>query len=585
MGQFRVVAASLLLCAIGASTAFAQGEVPRVIPFSGVADGSSPISKPIPISFAIYEGPSGGAALFIETQTVALQPGRQFQVLLGAATPGGVPASIFVSNQALFVGVQVVGQPEQPRVMFASVPYALKAADADSLGGLPASDYVTDAEASAGNAYTDAQVAAEAAARAAADTVLQGNIDAEAAARAAADFTLQNNIDAEAAARAAGDTVLQGNIDAEAAARAAADFTLQNNIDAEAAARAAGDTVLQGNIDAEAAARAAADFTLQSNINAETAARAAADTVLQGNIDAEAAVRAAADNVLQNQVDAVATSAINSLSGGTGISISGSGNSRTITNTGDTNAGDDITTLVGGTGISISGSGGTRTIANTGDTNALDDITTLSGSGGVTISGSGNSRTVGHSTWFCAAGSSIRSIDSAGNVACEFDDAAIGGGGSGVQRSINLPLGSFMNVELPAAIDFAVGSNTTPDFAIVDGMLAIQYHPGPAGHENIATTFAIPPDYVSGGTVAVRLSKDSHTGADEFFGCVLVLNSSLVVAVSQITTTSAASTLYTGSIIPSLAIGDAITLKCTALGIPTDNTVNIHSIEFRYTGQ
>ena len=34
------------------------------------------------------------------------------------------------------------GEVEQPRVLLVSVPYALKAADADTLGGLPASAFV-----------------------------------------------------------------------------------------------------------------------------------------------------------------------------------------------------------------------------------------------------------------------------------------------------------------------------------------------------------------------------------------------------------------------------------------------------------
>ena len=83
---------------------------------------------------------------------------------------------------------------------------------------------------------------------------------------------------------------LQTDLAAETAARIAADVQLQSNIDAEAAARAAADTTLQNNIDAEAAARAAADTTLQSNINAEAAARAAADAALQSQITPVAAV-------------------------------------------------------------------------------------------------------------------------------------------------------------------------------------------------------------------------------------------------------------------------------------------------------
>jgi hypothetical protein len=54
--------------------------------------------------------------------------------------------------------------------------------------------------------------AAEAAARAAADTTLQGNITAEANARASADTILQTNITAETTTRAAADTALDGRV-------------------------------------------------------------------------------------------------------------------------------------------------------------------------------------------------------------------------------------------------------------------------------------------------------------------------------------------------------------------------------------
>ncbi len=127
------------------------------------------------------------------------------------------------------------------------------------------------------------------------DDLLQANIDAEAAARAAADLVLQGNIDSEALTRAAADgaeALTRAAADgAEALARAAAD-------DSEAAARAAAESVLQENIDAEASARAAAD-------GAEATARGSADSVLQGNIDAEATARITADAVLQANIDAI----------------------------------------------------------------------------------------------------------------------------------------------------------------------------------------------------------------------------------------------------------------------------------------
>lgn len=50
---------------------------------------------------------------------------------------------LFTSAQAQWLGVRVEAQPEQPRVMLLSVPYALKAGDAETLGGKPASAFLT----------------------------------------------------------------------------------------------------------------------------------------------------------------------------------------------------------------------------------------------------------------------------------------------------------------------------------------------------------------------------------------------------------------------------------------------------------
>jgi hypothetical protein len=51
---------------------------------------------------------------------------------------------LFSSNEPRWLGVQFnrPGEVKQPRVQLVSVPYALKASDADTLGGLPASAYL-----------------------------------------------------------------------------------------------------------------------------------------------------------------------------------------------------------------------------------------------------------------------------------------------------------------------------------------------------------------------------------------------------------------------------------------------------------
>jgi hypothetical protein len=64
-------------------------------------------------------------------------------VLLGATQPEGLPLLLFESAEARWLGVSAGELPEQPRVLLVSVPYALKASDADTLGGKPASAYVT----------------------------------------------------------------------------------------------------------------------------------------------------------------------------------------------------------------------------------------------------------------------------------------------------------------------------------------------------------------------------------------------------------------------------------------------------------
>src|SRR5208282_2432797 len=65
-----------------------------------------------------------------------------YSALLGSATAHGLPADVFVAGEARWLAVQVSGQAEQPRTLLFSVPYALKALDAETIGGLPVSAFV-----------------------------------------------------------------------------------------------------------------------------------------------------------------------------------------------------------------------------------------------------------------------------------------------------------------------------------------------------------------------------------------------------------------------------------------------------------
>ena len=70
-----------------------------------------------------------------------LRSARVEAVLVGATRPEGLPLDLFSTDEARWLGVQanLPGEEEQPRVLLVSVPYALKAADAETLGGKPAS--------------------------------------------------------------------------------------------------------------------------------------------------------------------------------------------------------------------------------------------------------------------------------------------------------------------------------------------------------------------------------------------------------------------------------------------------------------
>lgn len=118
--------------------------LPKLIRFSGVArdlDGK-PLTGVVGVRFSLYSEQTGGSPLWMETQNVQVEANGHYSVLLGVTMADGLPAEIFASEQARWIGVQVEQQAEQPRSLLVSAPYALKAGDAETLGGLPASAFL-----------------------------------------------------------------------------------------------------------------------------------------------------------------------------------------------------------------------------------------------------------------------------------------------------------------------------------------------------------------------------------------------------------------------------------------------------------
>jgi hypothetical protein len=127
----------------GASQSPSQAVVPRLIKFSGTLldPQDRPVAGPMGVTFALYAQHAGGAALWMETQNVKPDEKGNYTVLLGAESVHGMPEELFASGEARWLGVQPERQIEQPRVLLVSVPYALKAGDAQTLGGLPPSAF------------------------------------------------------------------------------------------------------------------------------------------------------------------------------------------------------------------------------------------------------------------------------------------------------------------------------------------------------------------------------------------------------------------------------------------------------------
>ena len=119
--------------------------VPRLINISGVfqpADGQPPAPVEV-VTLSIYAEQDGGVPLWQEMQKVTPDKTGRFTVLLGATHPDGLPPEVFASGEARWMGMLFArpGEVERARVRITSVPYALKASDAETLGGLPASAY------------------------------------------------------------------------------------------------------------------------------------------------------------------------------------------------------------------------------------------------------------------------------------------------------------------------------------------------------------------------------------------------------------------------------------------------------------
>jgi hypothetical protein len=119
--------------------------VPRLVRLTGTFHPANGL-PPAPTegaTFSIYREEQGGTPLWQETQNVSLDANGQYTAMLGITQNDGVPVDLFASGEPRWLGIRFnrPAEAEQPRILMVSVPYALKAADAETLGGMPASAY------------------------------------------------------------------------------------------------------------------------------------------------------------------------------------------------------------------------------------------------------------------------------------------------------------------------------------------------------------------------------------------------------------------------------------------------------------
>jgi len=135
---------SLVTSAMAQTSIATPSALPHLVRFGGVVKdlNGNPLTGVVGITFALYGEQTGGAPLWLETQNVTADSNGHYAALLGSTKPNGLPPELFTSVEARWVGVQVSGQAEQARVLLVSAPYAFKAGDAETIGGLPPSAFV-----------------------------------------------------------------------------------------------------------------------------------------------------------------------------------------------------------------------------------------------------------------------------------------------------------------------------------------------------------------------------------------------------------------------------------------------------------
>ncbi len=114
------------------SVPYAPAQIPRTLSYQGILSDTLGTPKPdglYAITFRLYDAPSGGTLLWVETQSLQVRRGL-FSAVLGSQTP--FPSSLAFERQ-YWLGIQVSPEPELlPRIALSAVGYSLNSLRADT---------------------------------------------------------------------------------------------------------------------------------------------------------------------------------------------------------------------------------------------------------------------------------------------------------------------------------------------------------------------------------------------------------------------------------------------------------------------
>jgi hypothetical protein len=122
----------------------AASAVPKLINYQGYLTdaGGNPLNGDVAITFRIWDAEVSGTELWSETHAAVTVTEGVFNAVLGSLQP--ITSDILDGDR--YLGMTVGTDPEMsPRLRMTSSPFAIKAADADALGGLPSSEFAPSA--------------------------------------------------------------------------------------------------------------------------------------------------------------------------------------------------------------------------------------------------------------------------------------------------------------------------------------------------------------------------------------------------------------------------------------------------------